>query len=130
MQEREYQKNIKLMNELEQHHRSYATIDILRSKDIEDLFRLRGYSSDLNNLPSEMYPLLVEYATEYAAKYRDKLCYDLSDGWDPNAPCSCAEYPDCDCKEGETPEEEKARLEQVEKWRKMSPKDFWIMMNG
>jgi len=36
---------------------------------------------------------------------------------------------DCD-HQPETSEEKQARLEMVEKWRKMSPKEFWIKMYG
>jgi hypothetical protein len=124
------QKATKIMDELEWYHSFFDTTDILQSNNADELNRNHDLSSE-NYLSQELYPLLVEYTTKIAANFQKDLCHSLSDGWNEDERCGCAEHPDCGCDNSpETTEQRQARLEQVDRWQKMSPKDFWLMRMG
>ena len=118
MQSREQEQiqDNKLLEEAKYYLRSFGRTCIFESTSNDDLEYVGGEKS---NMPPELYPLVVELANQSAAEFQKEVCeglsYDDSEDTDD---------------EPETPEEKQTRLEAVEEWKKMSPKEFWLMMFG
>lgn len=124
MQEGKRGENADLERQLNWYHRFFGATDIFRSKNVCELNKHIGAN---HLLSTDMYDLLLEYTSRYAAEIQKEVCYKLSGGFDLIEGCGCAEYPDCGCDdEPETAEQREARLGRVKRWSKMSPKDFWL----
>ena len=124
MQGGKHEKDSRIEICLDYYLKTLYRVDVLRSKSADELNQ--HISPDMAISP-EMYQLLMESAMVEAIEFQENVCHNFSDGWDPDGPCGCAEYPECGC-EPETPEQARYRLKRVEVWRNMSPDEFWIMM--
>jgi hypothetical protein len=127
IQKRKQTENIDVIKEVEWYYDFFGTTDILESNSADELNESHPALSKENHLSSELYPLVVERATKHAAELQTKICDILSSKHDHTEPCTCCDYPECGCDIPETPKEEKSRLEVAEEWRKMTPKEFWLV---
>ena len=105
------------LSEARYYLRSFGLSCIFESTSNVDLKYVWGKKSDM---PAVLYPMVVKLAEEEAARFQKELCDKLSD---PNDPID-------DEHEIETPEEVSDRLEMVARWREMTPRDFWMKING
>ena len=93
--------------------RSFGLTCIFESTSNDDLKYVWGTKSDM---PSELYPLLVELAEKEVAEMQKKLNVGYEE--------------DNDFKELKTPEEREQYILNQKYMMEMTPKQFWMMLNG